>query len=66
MKISWKKVLGVMTVLVILYISVYAVHQKVDLTLSILTQDILLALGLFGIKTYSGLQSKKMNGGNNA
>jgi hypothetical protein len=62
---SLKKTLGTITVGVILYISVYAVHKDITLAVNILTQDMLLALGLFGIKSYFGVQAQKLNGAKN-
>ena len=63
MNLSWKKTLGSIVIGVILYISIYSVHKDCSLSIGIITQDMILALGLFGIKTYSGLQSKKLDGG---
>lgn len=62
-RVSMKKTLGTLAVAVILFISVYAVMKDVTLVMGVLAQDMILALGLFGIKTVGGLQAKKIEEG---
>jgi hypothetical protein len=59
---SFKKVLGSIGCGVVWFVSVYAVIMDVTLTIQILTANIGLVIALFGIKTWSGLQSKKIDG----
>lgn len=57
---SWKKTLGTVVVGAILYMSIFAVHKDATLAIGIITQDLILALGLFGLKGYFGTLAKKL------